>query len=103
MALYKKAKRDAPSNINTYDEALYRFFTCVNEVLEKQLEVAAFGDPNEIYCHPQRGNPYSPPHWGTGDVFSARCTGTPGTTTLDRGSPQGLTVLLFMRSYDPCN
>ena len=30
----------------------------VNAVRQLQLHVAAFGDPNDIYCHPARQNPY---------------------------------------------
>ena len=35
-----------------------RFFSQVNALRQLQLHVAAFGDPNDIYCHPARQNPY---------------------------------------------
>ena len=54
----KEHKRVKPHDVDDWEFAMRRFFSQVNAVRQLQLHVAAFGDPNDIYCHPARQNPY---------------------------------------------
>ena len=51
-AKYKEHKRVNPHDVDDWEFAMRRFFSQVNAVRQLQLHVAAFGDPNDIYCHP---------------------------------------------------
>ena len=57
-AKYKEHKRVNPHDVDDWEFAMRRFFSQVNAVRQLQLHVAAFGDPNNIYCHPAKQNPY---------------------------------------------
>ena len=57
-AKYKEHKRVNPHDVDDWEFAMRRFFSQVNAVRQLQLRVADFGNPNEIYCHPARYNPY---------------------------------------------
>ena len=57
-AKYKEHKRVNPHDVDNWEFAMRRFFSQVNAVRQLQLHVAAFGDPNDIYCHPARQNPH---------------------------------------------
>ena len=57
-AKYKEHKRVNPHDVDDWEFAMRRFFSQVNAVRQLQLHVAAFVDPNDIYCHPARQNPY---------------------------------------------
>ena len=50
-AKYKEHKRVNPHDVDDWEFAMRRFFSQVNAVRQLQLHVAAFGDPNDIYCH----------------------------------------------------
>ena len=57
-AKYKEHKRVHLHDVEDWEFAMRLFFSQVNTVRQLQLHVAAFGDPNDIYCHPARHNPY---------------------------------------------
>ena len=57
-AKYKEHNRVNPHDVDDWEFAMRRFFSQVNAVRQLQLHVAAFGNPNDIYCHPARQNPY---------------------------------------------
>ena len=55
---YKEYKCVHPHDVDDWELAMRRFFSQVNVVRQLQSHVAAFGDPNDIYCHPARQNSY---------------------------------------------
>ena len=57
-AKYKEHKRVHLHDVEDWEFAMRLSFSQVNTVRQLQLHVAAFGDPNDIYCHPARQNPY---------------------------------------------
>ena len=56
-AKYKEHSRVNPHDADDWEFAIRNFFSQVNAVRQLQLHVAAFGDPNDIYCHPAKENP----------------------------------------------